>query len=188
VGIRFELGVPYRNVKDPIYFETVNKRAETLFESVFSENDEFYLVRMTYEPQPPYEIINPGVNVFATYVDTEIAKQVVCFEEKPDYDEETNQLSGYSKSYSLLCSLKHLDYKGILKAIGYADFPSMGSYISDGIYFIHTNKNIVFYMYDDRGLDIVAVRTEELMKLYEEFNEWILDYDREKIDQTFGGG
>lgn len=186
VGIRFELGVPYRGVEDPSYFETVTKRSGALFESVFSESDELYIVRMTYEPKHPYEIINPGVNVFAKYVDTENAKQVICFEEKPDYDEDTNQLSGYSKSYSLLCYLKQVDYKGILKAIGYADFPSMGNYISDGIYFIHPKKNIVFHMYDDRGLDIVAVRTEELMKLYNEFNDWILDYDREKIEQTFG--
>lgn len=187
IGIRFELGDPYRGVEEPSYFEKVKKRSETLFESVFLESDEMYIVRGTFETQSPYEIINPdGVNVFSKYVDKEIAKQVICFEEKPDYDEETNQLSGYSKSYSLLCRVKKVDYKGILEAIGYADFPSMGNYISDRIYFIHPKKNIVFHMYDDRGLDIVAVRTEELMKLYNEFNDWILDYDREKIDRIFG--
>lgn len=187
IGIRFELGVPYRGVEHPSYFETVKKRSETLFESIFSESDELYIVRGTYEPQPPYETINSdGVNVFAKYVDTEIAKHVTCFEEKADYDEDTNQLTGYSKSYSLLCCVKKVDYKGILKAIGHVDFPSMGNYISDRIYFIHSKKKIVFHMYDDRGLDIVAVRTGDLMKLYTEFNDWILDYDREKIDRIFG--
>jgi hypothetical protein len=186
VGIRFELGVPYKGLEEPSYFETIKKRSEALFESVFSENDELYIVRKTYEPKPPYESIKPGVNVFPRYVDTEFTKQVVCFEEKPDYDEDSNHLSGYFKGYSLLCPLNQVDYKGILKAIGYADFPSMGTYISDGIYFIHPKDNIVFHMYDDRGLDIVAIRTEELMKLYNEFNEWILDYDKEKIEGIFG--
>ncbi|CAN7499090.1 DUF3885 domain-containing protein [Paenibacillus sp. LjRoot153] len=187
IGIRFELGIPYRGIEDPAYFETVKKRSVTLFESLFSESDEMYIVRRTFETKPPYVLINPdGVNVFVKYVDTEIAKQVICYEEVPDYDEDTNQLSGYFKSYSLLCRVKKVDYKGTLEAIGYADFPSKGNYISDRIYFIHPKKNIVFHMYDDRGLDIVAVRTEDLMKLYSDFNDWILDYDREKIDRIFG--
>jgi len=186
IGIRFELGVPYRGIEDPLYFETVRKRSETLFESVFSEISELYIVRKTCEPQAPYEIFNPGVDVFAGYVDSAIINKVVCFEEKPDYDEDTNQLMGYSKSYSLLCCLKQIDYKGILKAVSYSDFPNKGNYISDRIYFIHPEKNIVFHMYDDRGLDIVAIRSENLLKLFNEFNDWILDYDREKIERTFG--
>ncbi|NUU61108.1 DUF3885 domain-containing protein [Paenibacillus agri] len=188
IGIRFELGVPYRGIEDPLYFETVKKRSETLFESVFSESSELYIVRKTYEPQAPYEVFNPGVDVFAEYVDSAIINKVVCFENKPDYDEDTNQLTGYSKSFSLLCCLEHIDYKGILKAISYSEFPSKGNYIFDRIYFIHTKKNIVFHMYDDRGLDIVAIRSENLMNLFNEFNDWILDYDREKIERTFGKG
>lgn len=188
IGIRFELGVPYRGIEDPLYFETVQKRSETLFESVFLESSELYIVRKTYEPEAPYEVLNPGVNVFAEYIDSAIINKVDCFEDKPDYDEDTNELTGYSKSYSVLCNLNNIDYKGILKAISYSDFPSKGNYISDRIYFIHPKKNIVFHMYDDRGLDLAAVRSENLMVLFNEFNDWILDYDREKIERTFGKG
>lgn len=40
-------------------------------------------------------------------------------------------------------------------------------------------------MYDDRGLDVVAKNKENLQKLYVMFNNWILDYDRKQIDETF---
>ncbi|MBU3146330.1 DUF3885 domain-containing protein [Clostridium sp. CF012] len=38
---------------------------------------------------------------------------------------------------------------------------------------------------DDRGLDIVAHDKNTLMPLYQELNAWILDYDREQIDERF---
>ncbi|WP_396136137.1 DUF3885 domain-containing protein [Brevibacillus brevis] len=41
-------------------------------------------------------------------------------------------------------------------------------------------------MYDDRGLDVVSNHRGALAPLYTKFNSWILDYDREKIDQVFG--
>ena len=40
-------------------------------------------------------------------------------------------------------------------------------------------------MYDDRGLDVIARQPEVLVPLYRTFNQWILDYDRERIDQVF---
>ncbi|TLS51714.1 DUF3885 domain-containing protein [Paenibacillus antri] len=44
------------------------------------------------------------------------------------------------------------------------------------------------YEEKDFGLDIVATQTESLIALYMEYNEWILDYDRKKIDLTFALG
>lgn len=41
-------------------------------------------------------------------------------------------------------------------------------------------------MYDNRGIDIVASRKEDIAFLYHQNNEWILDYDREQIDKIFG--
>ena len=37
-------------------------------------------------------------------------------------------------------------------------------------------------MYDDRGLDVIATNKEILKPLYIEFNDWILEVNREKID------
>lgn len=80
--------------------------------------------------------------------------------------------------------MNNLDYKHLLRSIGNLD---MGIHpnIVEECYFINTKKNIVFHMYDDRVLDIVADSIEILRPLYEKYNSWILDYDRKQIDSLF---
>jgi len=41
------------------------------------------------------------------------------------------------------------------------------------------------YLDDDRGLDIVSEKRETIYPLYKNYNEWILDYDREHINKLF---
>jgi len=40
-------------------------------------------------------------------------------------------------------------------------------------------------LYDDQGCDVLASNKESIEFLYEEYNHWILDYDREEIDLLF---
>ncbi|MEI4525718.1 DUF3885 domain-containing protein [Priestia megaterium] len=53
------------------------------------------------------------------------------------------------------------------------------------IYFINLSKKKIFHLYDDRGCDVLASSKESIRFLYEEYNNWILDYDREEIDLLF---
>lgn len=80
----------------------------------------------------------------------------------------------------------------MLTAIGHADFPprqprldNHGFLTSKEIYFINTDKNLIFHMYDDRGLDLVSADKETLRPIYKKHNDWILEYDRECIDNQF---
>jgi len=36
-------------------------------------------------------------------------------------------------------------------------------------------------LYDSRGLDLVSNRKQQLQNIYNDYNDWILDYDRENI-------
>jgi hypothetical protein len=56
---------------------------------------------------------------------------------------------------------------------------------ASNVYFADTHNYILFYLYDDRGADLIAADKEFLRPIYEKFNSWILDYDREKIDAIF---
>jgi hypothetical protein len=40
---------------------------------------------------------------------------------------------------------------------------------------------MIVHMYDDRGLDIIAATRESLRPIYRPFNDWVLDFDRERI-------
>lgn len=42
-----------------------------------------------------------------------------------------------------------------------------------------------FSKYDDRGLDIVASERETLKSIYEQYNKWILDFDRKRVEEIF---
>ncbi len=40
-------------------------------------------------------------------------------------------------------------------------------------------------MYADRGLDIISSEAQRLRPIYEQYNDWLLDYDRERMDKKF---
>jgi hypothetical protein len=75
-------------------------------------------------------------------------------------------------------------YKLIFEAIANADHARSPA-ISSRVYLINPDTNVVFYMYDDRGLDLLAPQKSTLLPFYEDFNTWILDYNRARIDRTF---
>lgn len=79
-----------------------------------------------------------------------------------------------------------INYKNILTAIANTDFPPRQPrfrfFSNVEIYYVNTTKNLVFHMYDDRGLDIIASESKTLKPIYSKFNDWILEANREKID------
>ena len=48
------------------------------------------------------------------------------------------------------------------------------------------DRNIVLHVYDDRGMDVTALDREVLLPLYASRQDWLLNYDRRRIDETFG--
>lgn len=75
-------------------------------------------------------------------------------------------------------------YRLVFEAIANADHARSPA-ISSRVYMINPDNDVILYMYDDRGLDLIAARKDVLTPLYREFSSWILDYDRIRIDQTF---
>ena len=72
----------------------------------------------------------------------------------------------------------------LLQEIIRADIGGYNGFASN-VYFADSYNSILFYLYDDRGADLVAADKESLRPSYEKFNSWILDYDREKITAIF---
>lgn len=78
----------------------------------------------------------------------------------------------------------NLNVNKILREIVKADLGGHYELVSS-VYFVDTEKAIVYHMYDDRGLDVVAEDKESIYEVYKEFNSWILDYDRKTIEEIF---
>nr|WP_255408182.1 DUF3885 domain-containing protein [Sporosarcina sp. P3] len=43
----------------------------------------------------------------------------------------------------------------------------------------------MYHLYDDRGCDIIAADKESIRYLYEQYSDWILDYDKREVDKVF---
>lgn len=86
--------------------------------------------------------------------------------------------------FFLRCKAGDVRYISMLRAICNQDMGIKPS-ISQDIYFINIKKRTIFHLYDDRGCDILAAAAETIRDMYETYNSWILDYDREKINCLF---
>ncbi|WP_214629725.1 DUF3885 domain-containing protein [Paenibacillus agaridevorans] len=186
-GIHFELGLPYSWIDDETYFKIVKERAQSLFSAIFKESSSMYVLYVSFETLEPLDAYIEGEVDFSTTFFYESTKSdVEEFKVEEVYDEETNELFGYTKSYGVLCTLEDIDYKSILGVLGGFSNED-GMFISGRVYFIEPKSNIVYHIYDNRGLDVVSPNKESIFYLYREFNQWILNYDKEQIDKTFSG-
>lgn len=184
VGLRFELVVPYRGVENPSYFTNVILRSSMIFREVFDTDEQMIAIVKSFRCIEPYTCINQGEEVFPKYIkDKALIKQVNSIELEKHY-EDNGDLSGITYQHILLCNIESIDYIGILKAKAHQDF-AIEPYVLDAVFFINPHKHIIFYMYDDRGLDLIAESKEALLPIYQKYNNWILAYDKERIDNTF---
>jgi hypothetical protein len=51
------------------------------------------------------------------------------------------------------------------------------------VYLFDLERGLLLHPYDDRGLDLAAVTLEALRPFYAEFNGWLLDFDRPRMDR-----
>jgi len=185
IGIRFELGLPYHWLDDEAYFKIVGERARVLFDSIFNENNRLYVVYVSFEPIKSLDgYIEGEVDFFSTFFNDYLLGKVENFQIAEEFDEDTNELIGYTKSYGVSCALTDINYNSILGILGgYSNEKDL--YICGRVYFIEPTRNIVYHIYDNRGLDVVSPSKESIHYLYREYNDWILNYDREIIDNIF---
>src|SRR5690606_31988449 len=93
--------------------------------------------------------------------------------------------------FQYACRKGDIRYPQLLQAICYEDFRHPSRILKNNqqsgcqIYFINLSQKLIYHLYDDRGCDIIAADKEDIRYLYDQYNDWILDYDREKIDAVF---
>lgn len=52
-------------------------------------------------------------------------------------------------------------------------------------YLIDFDRRILISPYDDRGMDVAAMTPDILVPIYTNYSDWLLDYDRAKMDADF---
>jgi hypothetical protein len=178
-SLRFDL---QPNAENPVkpdmseYFETVLHRSTQIFESVFSSDDEILIVLYQFK-WPSRKKIKLSNFVFKQI--TDLNKSDVKFSlVKRLYEKDDKWNRALIKT-----KVANLNYKELLKAISHSDFPSNKPSIQFETYIINITKNIIFHMYDDRGLDVLVSNKKTLAPIYHEHKDWLLDYDIEMMQE-----
>ncbi|WP_407364482.1 DUF3885 domain-containing protein (plasmid) [Pseudomonas luteola] len=190
-GLRFEIGPPEIGVwasrekrqLNEEYFKVALERAQSIFNTAFTSSDDISVA---------YQIFSDGRRkikkrcYILRQIKIERPKEIYFSEHREIYSENLNYKCEYwhrATAYGL--TTEDVNINGILSALINTDFGSRQPSIGGECYFINHTKGLVLNLYDDRGLDVVAPKKETLLPLYKRHNEWILNYDREHIDDVF---
>lgn len=171
-------------------FNMAYRQAITLFNALFDDEDELFLATNVYQEKKANHKTKP-FNVYKTALkDRKLAYRLIM-ETRPYVfdDEEAEERS--TSLYHLKCSKQDLRYVSLIKAACNEDFPlkpkfrrEKGMYYPD-VFFINVTKNLIYFIYDDRGCEVIAADKETLRPVYEKYSEWLYEYDREDMKRLF---
>lgn len=191
-ALRYEISDPTISVNDPVVSQLKQAfhRSITLFDEVFRGTEEMMLITDVHTTLSNSYLRKRPLNVYLKYVKqrdvlTGVRHEVIPV---PLAEEEDQRVI---HRFSLLCKKEDIRYQQLLQAICYEDFAHPSTILKNNpssgveVYFINVTRNMLYHLYDDRGCDILAADKNDLRFLYETYNDWILDYDRKAIDETF---
>ncbi|GAA0288060.1 hypothetical protein GGQ92_003031 [Gracilibacillus halotolerans] len=172
------------------YFNAVYNQALTLFNMIFSDEDTMFLVTNIHQTKQDTKKSIRKMKVYRHYIKNKTIrfqlrqKTVSYLLDEEDYY--------FSSQFSLECKKQDISYPLLIKAICNQDFSSLKPTISTPdysynpeVFFINVTKNVIFYIYDDRGCEIIATNKEIIRLIYKEYSDWIDEDSRKEIDEQF---
>lgn len=187
IGIRFKLGVDYDSdycYENSPYLKGVYKRAITLFKTLHLQEDEIFVVANVND-FGDYATFNRKLNIFSKYIQDKSVLNKLTHTTLPYVFPEDDEDGKYkTHRFILKCKTSEIKYIPLLKAICNQDMGIKPKIYHD-VFFINIKKETIFHVYDDRGCDLLATSPETIRDIYDKYNDWILDYDRNGIDSVF---
>ena len=195
IGIHFSLGEGIYQFKENgelnlEMFSTAYKQTLTIFDELFDQNDDLILVTNNYKWKKQLQttklkVYQPNLRDKNNLKKLQSKTYPYPFEEEEKEDYEMQQ-------FSLQCEVNDINLEGLLKASLNEDFPSMkprfgcDSVHYPDVFFVNTTKDIIFFVYDDRGCEVIARTAEKLRPLYEKHYDWVDEVDRGRIEKGLG--
>jgi len=159
LAVRFELGI-----------ERFRERAPKLYESIFSAQDTCIVVSQDW----------PGNQLTPTAA----SRHFQVFLLPGAFDsvrlpalqrlEHTDMEDDVCVLQWVQLPARALSYEAVFDGIANADHARTPS-VSSRVYFLNPRSDVLLHMYDDRGLDIIAAREEPLIRISQQFRDWVLD-------------
>ncbi|PQP80825.1 hypothetical protein C0Q44_26615 [Paenibacillus sp. PCH8] len=183
IAIRYELG---GDLTKGSRIDRVTRRAFSIFNEIGEATDIIYLTIFvdSWSDHPVSSFENDIYDNFLYYSGVKIKdidKRELEYRYK-DSDEDVEET--ITVQYCTKTELKNLKVKDLFSDIAYREIAHESRIVGD-IFLINETKKCIFHIYDSRGMDVIATNTSTLRAVYEKFNDWILDFDRKKINQIF---
>ncbi|PIC87447.1 hypothetical protein CSV72_04740 [Sporosarcina sp. P20a] len=187
-AIRFEISESI-GFDEPDFLKQAFYRSITLFEAVFGEDDEIMMVTDVHTNN--HFLRERPLNVYSKFIKRKELLYTLRFSTIPNPHDDDEEEELQTHRFMLTCKKQDIRYMQLLKAICHEDFSDSTTILKRNpesgydIFFINLSKNIIYHLYDDRGCDIIAADRESIRFLYEQYSDWILDYDKQEVDQDF---
>lgn len=182
VAIRFEIGVgePYRYCRlNNDYVRAALQRAYTIYQNAPGTFDTLLWIIHPYGKNTEEKLLDRFCRIISLPLPQERYSETLPPNE--ERDDPVEEVRCYWDLQVHTANIEKL-FKEIVKA----DFGGFRE-LTSSVFLFDTDLNLLFYLYDDRGLDVAAASRETIAPLYRSFCKWILEYDRECIDRTFTG-
>lgn len=165
-------------------FEKAFQQAWTIFNELFDQEDDLILVTNVYfqkqQKTKKIKIYQPNLRD-----KNKLNKLNVETYPYPFYP---NENEGYEmQRFSLHCQVKDVQVENILKAAINEDFPQLkprfgrnGADYPD-VFFVNATRDIILFVYDDRGCEVIANKVDKLKLLYQKYSHWVDDFEKDQI-------
>ena len=189
IGIRYEIGPENialwqdqnKTTLNEVYFQQSLERAIKIFERAFQASDDIAIIYQQYSDGR--RRIRKRDYVFKQV--RGLKSNNIIFSDVRNIYKLEFKSHCWKRAYISKITVKDINYKNIFISQTNTDFSTRIPSMSGECFFINMSKDLILNLYDDRGMDVIATSPETLRGLYSEFNEWILDYDRDQIDKVF---
>ena len=170
-GIHIELGGDIYQLLDDNQlnmdrFHLVYHQTLTIFNRLFDADDELYLVANLYKMKNTMIKKTRTIKPYVKKKDLLYQIQAQTLPYPFEVEEDDDNLFEYQQ-LSLCCKSADIRIPAILQAACNEDFPPLKprfkSYVSyPDIFFVNKSKDIIFFVYDDRGCEVIAKKQAAL--------------------------
>lgn len=185
IGIRFELGDPELDMSQKErYLREAGDRAIHLYNLLHREDDELLVVTNAHFLDRPRRH-ERKLNVYRRRVkDHRVLRKLSQITIPYIYAEGDKDENIETHRFVLECRGRDLRSEHLIRSLCNTDMGVKPS-IEHEVYVINQTAGTIFHVYDDRGCDVIATSTDALREVYEACSDWILDYDRQRIEKCF---
>lgn len=176
--LRFELAVG-KGLEQRL--ETAEIRAKSIFQSVFGNHSAIWL-ELTFWPTEAR--ISPATQMELLAKEGLAPSSTIAWEREVVLFEDHGEATTVERYWAPV-SADSPGLDAVRKAVVWGDHGQWLD-LSFGALAIDMTTALGVFPYDDRGLDVFAKRAESLIPIYHQLTDWILEYDRPRIQSELG--